>query len=207
SLISDASVPFRKRDPIHASCGTSINSMADTEEFFQAVCSYPFLYNVSLHHYRRSERRKAWREVAASIGLSVVECNLRNEEGGRCLHYWAHREISFLDARMGKRKRHGEAEALEELYDRSRTCQNSTEEQDPGTLLAASASHANANGTMEEEEIVRSCDKPALDRALDEDELFLLSYVPALKRLTPQKRAAVKMKIQQLMFDAEFKDE
>lgn len=70
SLISDASVPFRKRDPMDASCGTSTNSMADTEDFFQAVCSYPFLYNVSLHHYRRSERRKAWREVAASIGLS-----------------------------------------------------------------------------------------------------------------------------------------
>ncbi|KAA0717458.1 hypothetical protein E1301_Tti022034 [Triplophysa tibetana] len=190
-----------------ASCGTSTNSMADTEEFFQAVCSYPFLYNVSLHHYRRSERRKAWREVAASIGLSVVECNLRNEEGGRYLHYWAHREISFLDARMRKRKRHSEAEALEELCDRSRTCQNSTEGQDPGTLLPASASHANANGTMEEKEIVRSCDKPVLDRALDEDELFLLSYVPALKRLKPQKRAAVKMKIQQLMFDAEFRDE
>lgn len=70
SLISDASVPFRKRDPIDAACGTPINSMAETEEFIQAVCSYPLLYNVSLHHYRRSERRKAWREVAASIGLS-----------------------------------------------------------------------------------------------------------------------------------------
>ncbi|XP_065106181.2 uncharacterized protein [Paramisgurnus dabryanus] len=72
-------------------------------------------------------------------------------------------------------------------------------------VLTASASPANVNGKIEEQEVVRSIDKPVLDRTLDEDELFLLSYVPALKRLTPQKRAAVKMKIQQIMFDAEFK--
>uniref|UniRef100_A0A3P9P666 Transcription factor Adf-1-like n=1 Tax=Poecilia reticulata TaxID=8081 RepID=A0A3P9P666_POERE len=38
----------------------------------------------------------------------------------------------------------------------------------------------------------------------DEDELFLLSFVPALKRLAPQKRCETKMKIQQLMYEAEF---
>ncbi|XP_051552380.1 uncharacterized protein LOC127440041 [Myxocyprinus asiaticus] len=72
---------------------------------------------------------------------------------------------------------------------------------------AASVSSTNVNGKMEEKEVLKSRDKPVIDRALDEDELFLLSYVPALKRLTPQKRAAVKMTIQQIMFDAEFKDD
>lgn len=38
----------------------------------------------------------------------------------------------------------------------------------------------------------------------DEDELFLLSFVPALKRLAPQKRCETKMKIQQIMYEAEF---
>ncbi|KAL0965635.1 hypothetical protein UPYG_G00283790 [Umbra pygmaea] len=38
----------------------------------------------------------------------------------------------------------------------------------------------------------------------DEDEMFLLSFVPALKRLAPQKRCETKMKIQQLMYEAEF---
>lgn len=38
----------------------------------------------------------------------------------------------------------------------------------------------------------------------DEDELFLLSFVPVLKRLSPQKRCATKIKIQQIMHDAEF---
>ncbi|RXN23651.1 transcription factor Adf-1-like protein [Labeo rohita] len=169
--------------------------MAETEKFIQAVCAYPLLYNVSLHDYRSSERRvKAWREVAASIGLSVVECKLRKEEGGRRLRYWPHREtLSFLDAHIRKRKRH--SEALEEL--------DSPEEQTD--MRTPSSAASNLNGKTEEKEAPKSCEKA--ERAFDEDELFLLSYVPALKRLTPQKRAAVKMQIQQIMFDAEFKDQ
>lgn len=38
----------------------------------------------------------------------------------------------------------------------------------------------------------------------DEDELFMLSFVPALKRLAPQKRCETKIKIQQIMYEAEF---
>lgn len=45
--------------------------MAVTEKLIQTVHAYPVLYNVSLHDYRSAERRvKAWREVAASVGLS-----------------------------------------------------------------------------------------------------------------------------------------
>lgn len=42
------------------------------------------------------------------------------------------------------------------------------------------------------------------NRSRDEDELFLLSFVPALKRLAPQKRCETKIKIQQIMYEAEF---
>ncbi|XP_047425184.1 transcription factor Adf-1-like [Mugil cephalus] len=41
-------------------------------------------------------------------------------------------------------------------------------------------------------------------RPRDEDELFLLSFVPALKRLPPQKRCETKIKIQQIIYEAEF---
>lgn len=41
-------------------------------------------------------------------------------------------------------------------------------------------------------------------RHRDEDELFLLSFVPALKRLAPQRRCETKIKIQQMMYEAEF---
>uniref|UniRef100_A0A8C1VS01 BESS domain-containing protein n=1 Tax=Cyprinus carpio TaxID=7962 RepID=A0A8C1VS01_CYPCA len=149
--------------------------MAETEKLIQTVHAHPLLHDASLHDYRRSERSvKAWREVAACVGLSVVECKLRKEED---LHYWPHREtLAFLDAhiRKRKRKRPSEAEALE----------------DQTHMRTPSAAASNLKA----------------ERAFDEDELFLLSYVPALKRLTPQKRAAVKMQIQQIMFDAEFKE-
>ncbi|CAL1569430.1 unnamed protein product [Knipowitschia caucasica] len=42
------------------------------------------------------------------------------------------------------------------------------------------------------------------DTTRDEDQLFLLSFVPALKRLAPQKRCETKMRIQQLLYEAEF---
>ncbi|XP_033846150.1 transcription factor Adf-1-like [Periophthalmus magnuspinnatus] len=45
---------------------------------------------------------------------------------------------------------------------------------------------------------------PAATRPRDEDELFLLSFVPALKRLAPQKRCETKIRIQQIMYEAEF---
>ncbi|XP_010875875.1 uncharacterized protein si:zfos-128g4.1 [Esox lucius] len=47
-------------------------------------------------------------------------------------------------------------------------------------------------------------DSTISNRRCDEDEMFLLSFVPALKRLAPQKRCETKIKIQQIMYEAEF---
>ncbi|KAF4113974.1 hypothetical protein G5714_006519 [Onychostoma macrolepis] len=225
--------------------------MAVTEKLIQSVHAYPVLYNVSLHDYRSAERRvKAWREVAASVGLSVVECKrrwktirdryirerrlcqLRREEGGRRLHFWPHREsLSFLDAHVRKRKRLGEQpdDSLDESSggDSKPGLDTATELESKRPLKAAPlnplsivkpvtqllltglppglklpqppapAVTSDLDGKTEKDK----------EKAFDEDELFLLSYVPALKRLTPQKRAAVKMQIQQIMFDAEFKEQ
>ncbi|KAM9338369.1 uncharacterized protein ABDE67_017927 isoform 2-T2 [Symphorus nematophorus] len=52
--------------------------------------------------------------------------------------------------------------------------------------------------------LVKDNGTPFPNRPRDEDELFLLSFVPALKRLAPQKRCETKMKIQQIMYEAEF---
>ncbi|XP_041645960.1 uncharacterized protein LOC121511373 [Cheilinus undulatus] len=46
----------------------------------------------------------------------------------------------------------------------------------------------------------------ALSNFRDEDELFLLSLLPSLKRLTIKKRMEVRMKFQQVLYDAEFED-
>ncbi|XP_063317226.1 uncharacterized protein LOC134616320 [Pelmatolapia mariae] len=46
----------------------------------------------------------------------------------------------------------------------------------------------------------------ALSNLRDEDELFLLSLLPSLKRLTIKKRMEVRMKFQQVLYAAEFED-
>ncbi|XP_029354671.1 uncharacterized protein LOC115041395 [Echeneis naucrates] len=46
----------------------------------------------------------------------------------------------------------------------------------------------------------------ALPNVRDEDELFLLSLLPSLKRLTIKKRMEVRMKFQQVLYAAEFED-
>ncbi|XP_047218373.1 transcription factor Adf-1-like [Girardinichthys multiradiatus] len=46
----------------------------------------------------------------------------------------------------------------------------------------------------------------ALSNFRDEDELFLLSLLPSLKRLTIKKRMEVRMKFQQVLYAAEFED-
>ncbi|XP_002661969.1 uncharacterized protein si:zfos-128g4.1 [Danio rerio] len=246
-------------------------SMAASEKLIQTVYAFPVLYNVSLHDYRSTERRvKAWREVAASVGLSVVECKrrwktirdryirerrlckLKKDLGGRRLHYWPHREsLAFLDAHIRKRRRPSGAQGPEEEQQEEHSSAALQEDKecvseecvDSGSRLAVSplpvsimsappppqlkavpqvsplllaalppglkvapvcssatgsASAGPLNVPLEEQQ--------RADGALDEDQLFLLSYVPALKRLTPQKRAAVKMQIQQIMFNAEFKE-
>lgn len=40
----------------------------------------------------------------------------------------------------------------------------------------------------------------------DEDELFLLSLLPSIKRLTIKKRMEVRMRFQQVLYTAEFED-
>lgn len=46
----------------------------------------------------------------------------------------------------------------------------------------------------------------ALSNLRDEDELFLLSLLPSLKRLNIKKRMEVRMKFQQVLYAAEFED-
>nr|XP_057920792.1 transcription factor Adf-1-like [Doryrhamphus excisus] len=60
------------------------------------------------------------------------------------------------------------------------------------------------NATSPTKWVVTESNQSFPSRPQDEDELFLLSFVPALKRLAPQKRCETKMKIQQVMYEAEF---
>ncbi|XP_051981468.1 uncharacterized protein LOC127642995 [Xyrauchen texanus] len=178
----------------------SVNSMAATEKLIQTVYAYPVLYNVSFHDYRSSERRaKAWRDVAASVGLPVVECKrrwktirdryirerrlckLKKEEGGRRLHHWPHREtLSFLDAHIRKRKRHSESEALEDLEDVGGSGQESPDE----SLDESSAGDSKPTES--------SLDKSKRDKTQTADSKEFLLNIPESKSLmSPQIKANI----------------
>ncbi|CAB1349980.1 unnamed protein product [Coregonus sp. 'balchen'] len=52
--------------------------------------------------------------------------------------------------------------------------------------------------------VERDAAQPDAHRKEDEETLFAMSLVPNLKRLPQQRKAAVKVKIHQLLFEAEF---
>ncbi|KAF4113976.1 hypothetical protein G5714_006521 [Onychostoma macrolepis] len=168
--------------------------MAVTEKLIQSVHAYPVLYNVSLHDYRSAERRvKAWRR-SPRPSVSPVTGRLSGRVQRRRL------KPGLDTATELESKRPLKAAPLNPLSIAKPVTQLLLTGLPPGLKLPqppAPAVTSDLDGKTEKDK----------EKAFDEDELFLLSYVPALKRLTPQKRAAVKMQIQQIMFDAEFKEQ
>uniref|UniRef100_A0A1A8DXG0 Transcription factor Adf-1 n=1 Tax=Nothobranchius kadleci TaxID=1051664 RepID=A0A1A8DXG0_NOTKA len=75
---------------------------------------------------------------------------------------------------------------------------------------SSQSSHQNAAASLKRKsqtntEMERSSDD-ALSSLRDEDELFLLSLLPSIKRLTVKKRMEVRIKFQQVLYAAEFED-
>lgn len=62
---------------------------------------------------------------------------------------------------------------------------------------------------VEQEELTKEYHKEllvAMNNTLDEDEHFFMSLIPATKRLSPRKRANIKLKFMQILIAAEFGD-
>jgi len=76
-------------------------------------------------------------------------------------------------------------------------------ESSPSSLQDVVSSQKRRKQTMTETEM-SSAD--SLSSLRDEDEMFLLSLLPSLKRLTIKKRMEVRMKFQQVLYAAEFED-
>uniref|UniRef100_A0A3Q2QPZ9 Uncharacterized LOC105915307 n=1 Tax=Fundulus heteroclitus TaxID=8078 RepID=A0A3Q2QPZ9_FUNHE len=170
-----------------------------------AVFNYPELYNVTLPNYRCTESRiNAWRNISMALGHPSQECkrkwkNLRDrylkevrmelkskKQGEFVQSKWKYRQLmNFIGPFTGSRVG---------VMD---PCGNEDDnEHESGTKSSPGLRNAWQ---------VKDGGGPFSTRPRqDEDELFLLSFVPALKRLAPQKRCETKMKIQQIMYEAEF---
>ncbi|XP_029136158.1 uncharacterized protein [Labrus bergylta] len=95
-----------------------------------------------------------------------------------------------------EKEQHGPLPVVSTSFSLTEPCQNS--DQEMGVSL-----NRKRRATTETTETNSA---EALASLKDEDELFLLSLLPSLKRLTIKKRMEVRMKFQQILYSAEFED-
>uniref|UniRef100_A0A671XJT8 MADF domain-containing protein n=1 Tax=Sparus aurata TaxID=8175 RepID=A0A671XJT8_SPAAU len=181
-----------------------------------AVFNYPELYNVTLPNYRCTESRaNAWRSISVVLGLPSEECkrkwkNMRDrylkevrleikskKQGELIQSKWKYRQLmNFIAPFTGSRS--GVADI----------CSNNDDDHDNPDNESGSTESLSLPSSQRAPSptkwLVKDNGTSFPSRPRDEDELFLLSFVPALKRLAPQKRCETKIKIQQIMYEAEF---
>uniref|UniRef100_A0A3P9L6D0 MADF domain-containing protein n=1 Tax=Oryzias latipes TaxID=8090 RepID=A0A3P9L6D0_ORYLA len=168
------------------------------DKLILAVFHYPELYNATLPNYRCTDSRaNAWRNISIALGLPPEDCKRK----------WKNLRDRYLkEVRMEtKNKRQGDFVQSKWRYRQSMNF--------IAPFTGSRGSAADICGEQDQENLDEFesgvCDPavsgPSGDSAgCEDDELFLLSFVPALKRLAPQKRCETKMKIQQIMYEAEF---
>lgn len=100
-----------------------------------------------------------------------------------------------LERERDKDEKHGPLPVVSTSFSIVESCPNSHQE------MGVSLKRKRQTTTETE---ISSAD--ALSNLRDEDELFLLSLLPSLKRLTIKKRMEVRMKFQQVLYAAEFED-
>uniref|UniRef100_A0A674EWJ8 BESS domain-containing protein n=1 Tax=Salmo trutta TaxID=8032 RepID=A0A674EWJ8_SALTR len=178
------------------------------ENLILSVFNFPELYNTTLPDYRNGDTRSlAWGKIS-----SLTECkrkwkNLRDryfkevrqekrskeETGELAPSRWKYRQsLIFLQPFIKPRNSNAAPERPQTKQPAS-PCSSSTpsKRSAKNRMLLAKEKDYRSDSTIP----IRQC---------DEDEMLLLSFVPALKRLTPQKRCETKIKIQQIMYEAEF---
>uniref|UniRef100_A0A674N5P2 MADF domain-containing protein n=1 Tax=Takifugu rubripes TaxID=31033 RepID=A0A674N5P2_TAKRU len=193
------------------------------EKLISAVFNYPELYNVTIPDYRCTDSRaSAWRNISIALGLPSDECKRK----------WKNMRDRYLkEVRMEiKSKKQGEIVPSKWKYRQlmdfiapfagTRSCVadicGNDDHDNPDESGSTEGENAPSELVKTPQPLGKSLQSPSKwpkdnggappNRPRDEDELFMLSFVPALKRLAPQKRCETKIKIQQIMYEAEFND-
>uniref|UniRef100_A0A667ZQ55 BESS domain-containing protein n=1 Tax=Myripristis murdjan TaxID=586833 RepID=A0A667ZQ55_9TELE len=180
-----------------------------------SVFNFPELYNVTLPNYRCTESRtNAWRNISAleckrkwknlrDRYLKEVRMEIKSKQQGEMIpSRWKYRQLlNFLAPFTGSRNGTTENGNNEEDHENPDNESGNTEGE---TTAAEDALSLPCSQTTLIPAKRQAKDSSLPNRPRDEDELFLLSFVPALKRLAPQKRCETKIRIQQIMYEAEF---
>ncbi|KAJ8275365.1 hypothetical protein COCON_G00099900 [Conger conger] len=205
---------------------TKANGRIMEERLIAAVADYPELYNSTLSSYKDADKKaKAWRAVSLQVELPEEDCRRK---------WKSLRDMFIKDKRSEQRRRasggihrswkYSWQMAFLTPFIQSRSSQSSLapdeldEEHDDDKDDDKMEGGGNASFVIHEMEgEPGDADAPAgwqgprrkrrwqvegLEGA--EDEMFLLSLVPYLKRLSYEKKSAIKLKFHQLLYEAEF---
>ncbi|XP_056337269.1 MADF and BESS domain-containing protein [Danio aesculapii] len=198
------------------------------ERLIAAVSDYPELYNSTINSYKDAARKaKAWRAVSLQVEIPEEDCRRRwkslrdmfikdkraeqrRRASGTSHRSWKYSwQMSFLTPFIQSRSLAAdepEEDRDDEDKDEERTTDGNSAfvvqdfEGDHGMLDGAS--HYSASGSQGSGR-KRKWHMEANEDL--EDEMFLFSLLPYLRRLPYAKKSAVKLKIHQLLYEAEFK--
>uniref|UniRef100_A0A3Q3ISW5 MADF domain-containing protein n=1 Tax=Monopterus albus TaxID=43700 RepID=A0A3Q3ISW5_MONAL len=157
-------------------------------ELADLIREHPNLYDQSRRDYKDNLKgHLSWKEIADAMGKSEEEVKLK----------WKNLRDKFCKAkkRMAKRSFPLPLPGVSTSFSPVEPC--STNQKEVGVSLK----RKRRSNTETE---ISSAD--ALSGFRDDDEMFLLSLLPSLKRLTIKKRMEVRMKFQQVLYAAEFEN-
>ncbi|XP_055042181.1 uncharacterized protein [Misgurnus anguillicaudatus] len=202
--------------------------IAMEERLIAAVSDYPELYNSTINSYKDSARKaKAWRAVSLQVEIPEEDCRRRwkslrdmfikdkraeqrRRASGTSHRSWKYSwQMSFLTPFIQSRSLAAdepEEDRDDEDKEEERTADGNSSfdvqdfEEDHGMLDGSS--HYAASGSQGPGR-KRKWQTEGTDDL--EDEMFLFSLLPYLRRLPYAKKSAVKLKIHQLLYEAEFK--
>uniref|UniRef100_A0A8C2GH99 Transcription factor Adf-1 n=1 Tax=Cyprinus carpio TaxID=7962 RepID=A0A8C2GH99_CYPCA len=198
------------------------------ERLIAAVSDYPELYNSTINSYKDAARKaKAWRAVSLQVEIPEEDCRRRwkslrdmfikdkraeqrRRASGTSHRSWKYSwQMSFLTPFIQSRSlatdepeedRDDEDKEEESTADGNSAFGVQDFEGDHGMLDGSShysASGSQGSGRKRKWQMEANEDL--------EDEMFLFSLLPYLRRLPYAKKSAVKLKIHQLLYEAEFK--
>ncbi|KAK7151271.1 hypothetical protein R3I93_012266 [Phoxinus phoxinus] len=203
------------------------------ERLIAAVSDYPELYNSTINSYKDAARKaKAWRAVSLQVEIPEEDCRRRwkslrdmfikdkRAEQRRRASGTSHRswkfswQMSFLTPFIQSRslavdepeedrdEEEEKEEEEEEEEERTAHGNSSFQDFDADHGMLDGSSHYSASGSQG----TGRKRKWQMEANEDlEDEMFLFSLLPYLRRLPYAKKSAVKLKIHQLLYEAEFK--
>ncbi|KAG6447082.1 transcription factor Adf-1-like [Manduca sexta] len=188
-------------------------------DLIKEVEKRPILYDKSVSGFNKTKLRDdAWKDVQESLHVSESECKkrwrslrdsfikLQRTHGGRT-RWPYHHAMRFLLPHIepkpeGGSKKDEDSDAEEEAA-RQRAISNlpdlssfNHDKFDDDEDSQPSPKKLRLNSTDE--------DNPCQCNRTDPDELFLLSCAPTLKRLNSKKNAVARLKIQKVLYEAEF---